>query len=233
MQQFLTYSFLFLILSSCSRQTSLVPLSDNTEYIHSRLTAIESNQNLQLKINFERKTRNHLIYHVSIDNLSNAPLDILPTDFYYTTSNSSTKFRAVEYHHLIQDIDKNIAHGHNTNEVIGYLQLAHALEDLVTTITDSDKDLSKEAKLQKDLDREQEYNSYVVQENSNSEEIIKLYQLKEQLNQFYLTPATLDVGQSYSGIIYFPRAKNRIKDGCHITYSSSNGKISIPFGQKK
>lgn len=232
--RFLLSSFLLILISSaCSRQSAIIPISNNTEYIHDRLTAVEANDVLQVKINFDRETRKHFVYYVSIDNISNQPVDILTSDFYYTTNDNATKFRAIEHPTLIEEIDRNIAYGQATNEAISYLQILHNVEDLVANISNSDKELSKEAKLENKLEREQEYSNYALNKSIQSNDIIQNYQLKEKLDQFYLMPTQIAPGQSYSGIIYFPRAKNRVKEGLNITYSSNKGKFVIPFGTAK
>lgn len=233
MHYLFSFSLLIILVSSCSFQSRIIPLTQNTEYVNERLIGIESNNRLQLKANFEGINDNHFIYYVSINNRSNQSIDIFPSDFYYTTNTNTTKFRALEYTTIVQGINNKIKFEQTTNTSVGSVQLANSIADLITAIADNDKDLSKEEKLKKDLNREQEANLNANIKSTNDEETIRLYQLKEQLREFYLNPITLLPGQTYGGLIYFPKAQNRITNKFNITYSSNGNKIELPFGLKK
>jgi len=200
--------------ASCSRQTSLVPISNNTYYADDRLIAEASSPTVGLSVNFDRSTKDFYIYEVQIENRSSQSLALSPADFFYQTQASNVKFQGISYEKIVEHIDQRIVHKKKIKEVDGWLDVLDVVTDVV--LNTGDEDGSED---------------YYESQEDLSNQIIYLYELKEYLSDYYLKSIELSENESYYGIVYFPRMRKDKSKAYNIVYGGVDRQIEIPFAR--
>ncbi len=215
MKTFLLPILGLVLFASCSRKTNLVPISDNTYFVEQRLIAEASNASVNLNMNFDRATRNFYIYELELSNLNKKSLMLAPSDFYYQLDDSGTKYLGMPLEEVISIIDRQIVQLKRSKEVDGWLEVFDVVTDIILETDDPDSDAD-----------------YYESQESTSERIIRLYELKEYLAQYYLKSGELIKGESAYGILYFPRNRKEQGKIHHVNYNGVGSLIQIPFSKR-
>ena len=225
----LLLSILF-ILQSCAHKTTLVPMANDVTYADGYLVATTSNNDLQLDINFERASKEYLFFYIVASNIGDKQVTVDPSNFYYTLNNQTVKYQAMPLDMALNDIDKYIDKRKKSREITSWLEVFDAVTEL--GITASDTDNTPEENLERDLSYESRSDLYAESQLSDADKIIDLYETKEYLNKYMMLPATLETGASHLGLIIFPKAKNKFRNGLRVLYWTGDSYIEVSFGGK-
>lgn len=226
-------AFLIILTTSCAPLT-LVPTTETVVYENNRTISLTEVKNSQLKINFEGSNRDYFVYNISITNLSEQPLSIAPTDFHYLVNNERVQFKALSYHAIMDDTNYKIEREKNYKNGVEIVQTVVTVSNLATEISNINKEETKEERLERQLNYENHDNAIDLHKDASANQVIALYELKDYLDRNYMRSVYLGPNEVYSGLVYFPRFKNNLKDNYKIIYTAPDkSQHSIPFNSQR
>lgn len=202
-----------LFLSCCSYQRPLfrlTPETDQTTWLFGKEYSKQSQNGLITAIAFEKYTYNHIVFDVSISNISSEDVLIAPENFYYLTSDSSLSKPRIKIFAIDPELQLIEAEKQSSKEEARYskttdLYLFSSFLGLLSDVSSAGKSKTEEEREAERLDDEEERQDREESEIWHKEKMHDLNELRSEWEVGALRKTTLKERFTIHGKVYFHR----------------------------